>query len=245
MNKQGVGKIEWTDYTWSPMTGCLGPADGPCPYCYARKIATRFAGNKAFPNGFAPTFHPERLDEPLKVKRPRRIFVASMADPFAPWVSHEHLDAVLDVIGSCPQHTFYMLTKWPQNVMRALYEVTEEWPVRELGGGDYIPNLRIGASVDTQVRAGASWQPMTDIAAAGWHTFVSIEPMLTAIDSYSLDWADWIILGAQSGRDAAKHQPQRTWVGDILHVWGDATPIFLKDSITALWPDLRRREWPQ
>lgn len=73
MNKT---KIEWTDYTWNPITGCLHG----CDYCYARKIAERFP--KAFPQGFAPAFHQERLQEPIKLKKPSKIFTVSMGDMF-------------------------------------------------------------------------------------------------------------------------------------------------------------------
>jgi protein gp37 len=83
--------IGWCDYTWNPVTGCLhhctfGPTRAAC---YAEGIARRFAGGKAFPQGFAPTFHPERLSEPQKVKAPARIFAVSMGDLFGPWVPDE------------------------------------------------------------------------------------------------------------------------------------------------------------
>jgi len=234
--------IGWADYTWNPLTGCLHS----CSYCYARRITTRFAGGTAFPNGFAPTWHPERLMEPVQHKAPARIFVGSMTDPFGDWVQPEQLDLVLEVIAACPQHAFYMLTKAPQNIMRKLYEVTEAWPCRELGGGDVLPNLWLGASVDTQKRALSSLSSMAQVTLAGWRTFVSIEPMLSEVDPVDVSWSDWMIIGAMTGPGSPKHAPRREWVetfiahGNTYHV-----PVFLKSSITKLWPDLDRREWPE
>jgi protein gp37 len=172
-----------------------------------------------------------------------------MTDFFGPWMMRDYLDQVLDVIESCPQHTFYMLTKWPQIVFTVLYGAAEDRPVRYLGGGDYIENLWIGASVDTAERAEATWRPMEKMRRmCGFRLFVSIEPMLTEIDVKTMLWADWIIIGAQSGVGAAQHKPERKWVENILGFadrLARPLPIFLKDSITALWPDLRRQEWPQ
>ena len=74
-------KIEWTDATWGPVTGCTKVSEG-CDHCYAETIAHRFAGTKAYPNGFDVTLRPERLDQPLRWKRPRKVFVNSMSDLF-------------------------------------------------------------------------------------------------------------------------------------------------------------------
>ena len=153
---------------------------------------------------------------------------------------------MLEIIDMCKRHTFYMLTKQPQNIMAKLYEVTEAWPCRELGGGDVIPNLWIGASVDTQARAEAAWDSMCNLMSGGWHTFVSLEPLLGAIDRQWLGWEEWRIIGAMGGVGAAKHQPKREWVDDLVASADDADiSVFLKSSITALWPDLTRRERPQ
>jgi protein gp37 len=72
-------RIEWTDTTWNPVTGCTKISAG-CDHCYADSIATRFAGTPAFPNGFNPTLRPERLGDPLHWRQPRRVFVNSMSD---------------------------------------------------------------------------------------------------------------------------------------------------------------------
>ena len=246
--------IVWADKSWSPLSGCYGPggsAEHPhvCSYCYASRIATRFAGSKSFPNGFAPTWHPERLDEPLKLRKPSRIFVGSMTDMFGSWVASYLLARVLEVIATCPQHTFYTLTKQPQNIMEALFGATEMLTRDEKLDTNLVgrlkQNLWLGTSVDTQARADAALHPMFDVARAGWHVFASIEPLLTAIRPVTLAWAEWQIIGAQTGPGAAKHRPEREWVTHLMNVAVGRVPVFLKDSITKLWPDLQRREWPQ
>lgn len=74
--------IEWTDATWNPVTGCTKVSEG-CDNCYAETIAHRFTGTKAYPNGFDVTLRPERLDQPLRWRRPRKVFVNSMSS--SPW----------------------------------------------------------------------------------------------------------------------------------------------------------------
>ena len=103
--------IEWCQWTWNPVTGCKHG----CPYCYARGIARRFP--KAFPNGFEPTFHESRLDEPEKLKKPAHIFAVSMGDLFGEWVPKEWIERVVGVIHGCPQHTFTVLTKNPRRAV--------------------------------------------------------------------------------------------------------------------------------
>ena len=101
MNKT---KIEWTDYTWNPITGCKHG----CSYCYAKRISMRFVGH------FNPTFHATRLMQPKQQKKPSKIFVCSMADLFGNWVPRLWIDLVLETVKQCPQHTFQFLTKNPK-----------------------------------------------------------------------------------------------------------------------------------
>ena len=113
-----VSKIEWTDSTWSPVTGCTKVSEG-CDHCYAETIAHRFAGTKAYPNGFDVTLRPERLDQPLRWKRPRKVFVNSMSDLFHKDVPDDYIARVFAVMALAPQHTFQVLTKRPGR-MRSL-----------------------------------------------------------------------------------------------------------------------------
>ncbi|QFP95886.1 hypothetical protein SEA_FIREBALL_61 [Gordonia phage Fireball] len=103
-------KIEWTDETWNPVTGCTKVSAG-CDHCYAESIAHRFDGTKAYPNGFDVTLRPERLDQPLRWKRPRRVFVNSMSDLFHDDIPDEYIAKVWAVMALAPQHTFQVLTK--------------------------------------------------------------------------------------------------------------------------------------
>ena len=125
MNKT---KIEYADYTWNPVTGCLHE----CEYCYARKQAKRFSSIVGIPNGkihdlpinftykckypygFDPTFHRYRLDEPSQVKTPSTIFVCSMADLFGEWVPDEWIQKIFEACADAPQHRYLFLTKNPK-----------------------------------------------------------------------------------------------------------------------------------
>ena len=94
--------IKWCDFTWNPFTGCKNN----CSYCYARKVANRFKGTKAFPHGFEPTFHPERLAELGHVRKPSRIFVCSMGELFGPWVPDYQIEWIINMTKEFPEHTF-------------------------------------------------------------------------------------------------------------------------------------------
>jgi len=226
--------------------GCWGPggsAESPrrCSYCFAERMAQRKTNKCPQCQAFIPHWHPEQLEKPLHWRKPKRVFVQSMGDPFGDWVTAEQLDRVLEVIAACPQHMFYMLTKAPQNIMQKLYEVTEAWPCRELGGGDYLPNLWLGASITDERSNEATADEMACLHA--WSRFLSIEPLLGAISPEYLSWADWVIVGAQSGRDAAKHQPKREWVEDIVHQCGvNSIPVFVKSSLSYV---SNRQQWPK
>lgn len=105
-------KIDWTDATWNPMTGCTKTSAG-CKNCYAEKMALRLQamGQANYANGFAPTFHTHMLAGPLKWKKPRMVFVCSMSDLFHESHTDEQIAAIFGVMARCPQHTFQVLTK--------------------------------------------------------------------------------------------------------------------------------------
>ena len=105
-------KIEWTEVTWNPVTGCTKVSPG-CDHCYAETFAERWRGTPGhhFENGFDVTLRPERLSQPLRWKRPRRIFVNSMSDLFHEAVPDRYIAQVFAVMALAPQHTFQVLTK--------------------------------------------------------------------------------------------------------------------------------------
>jgi protein gp37 len=104
--------IEWTDATWNPVTGCTEVSPG-CDRCYARTFAERWRGvpGHHFEQGFDLVLRPERLDQPLRWRRPRRIFVNSMSDLFHKDVPDEFITRVFDVMEQADQHSFQILTK--------------------------------------------------------------------------------------------------------------------------------------
>lgn len=120
-------KIEWTDKTWNPVTGCTKVSQG-CKNCYAERMYERFNGKGSFKN---VQMHPEKLSEPLKWRNPARIFVNSMSDLFHESVTFDFIDMVFAVMALCPQHTFQVLTKRSARMLeyfksREDYEQIEE-----------------------------------------------------------------------------------------------------------------------
>lgn len=178
--------IEWTDATWNPVTGCTKVSPG-CDNCYAEGIAHRFAGTKSYPNGFDVTLRPERLDQPLRWRRPRKVFVNSMSDLFHTDVPTEYIAHVFAVMALASQHTFQVLTKRPGR-MRSLLNSddfqlmvdahmhnqgdaeTEQWP---------LPNVWLGTSVENQKWAEVRIPQLLDTPAAV--RFLSCEPLLSEV----------------------------------------------------------------
>jgi protein gp37 len=180
-------KIEWTDRTWNPVTGCTKVSPG-CDHCYAEGIAHRFAGTPAFPRGFDVTLHPERLDAPLRWRRPARVFVNSMSDLFHDQVSDEFIARVFAVMAATPQHTYQVLTK-RHGRMRSLlssptfHRIVAEQRHGEMGRTypeDALPwplgNVWCGVSVEDQKRADLRIPALLDTPAAV--RFLSCEPLL-------------------------------------------------------------------
>lgn len=235
MNKS---KIEWCDYTWNPVTGCLHG----CDFCYARKIDKRFGDGS-----FMPTFHPERLQEPMKVKKPSRIFVGSMADLFGDWGWIDNgnhyfkfspqvtVRRTLQTVAQCPEHTFIFLTKNPKGMQ----------------GFDFPANCWCGTSVENQEKADERIPELLKVNCGT--LFVSIEPILAPIcfhpslldqgryGQYGFKVLRWLIIGAQTGPGAVKPDPQ--WIQDIIdQAKGRGNvPIFIKDNVK--WHK-QIQEWP-
>jgi protein gp37 len=187
-----VTKIEWTEKTWNPVTGCTKVSPG-CDHCYAEGIARRFAGSKAFPRGFEVTLHPERLDAPLRWRKPARVFVNSMSDLFHKDVPDEFIARVWAVMAATPQHTYQILTK-RHGRMRSLlgseafkvavglqYVFGDDVPDDASAGlGWPLPNVWLGVSVEDQQRADLRIPALLDTPAAV--RFLSCEPLLGPVD---------------------------------------------------------------
>lgn len=242
----GKTRIEWTDVTWNPVTGCTKVSPG-CDHCYAEGIATRFRG-PAFPNGFDVTLRPNRLDDPFRWRKPSRVFVNSMSDLFHDDIPDHYIAKVFAVMALTPQHTYQVLTK-RHGRMRSLLSdddfrdyvsgeivgMTVEdgrddshltWPATT---DDWWPlaNVWLGVSVETQQWADIRIPALLRTPAA--IRFLSCEPLLGELDlrPYLRAHIGWVIVGGESG--SAARQMRADWartIRDDCVVAG--TPFFFK-----------------
>jgi protein gp37 len=218
MNKT---KIEWTDYSWNPVTGCKHG----CWYCYANKLFTRFH------KSFEPCFYRERLKEPYKLKKLSKIFVCSVADLFAPWTPREWWGEVFDSMLWCPiKHTFQMLTKNPELIN--LKGMSPKYP----------DNWWFGTTVTTE---NGDIRNIEAIKKVDGNHFVSFEPLLGALPKEtSLKGIDWIIIGKLTGSRKVELDP--IWVERIVReAVALDIPIFLKNNLLKAFPFPRLQEFPE
>jgi len=226
--------IEWTDLTWNPITGC----EHGCPYCYARRMAYRLRGRFGYPEDepFRPTFHENRLTEPLKLKKPSKIFTCSMGEMFGAWIPYVWVNRIMLTIWTCHRwkygHTFQVLTKSPQNIPAFITQ--------------FPPNLWIGTSVESHK---SEWRIkfITDktLRKDGLEiAFASFEPLHGPVNVD--ENLDWVIVGAETGNRADRIEPKPEWISKVLK---DAEkfgiPVFMKDNIKPYWDGEIIREFPQ
>lgn len=197
--------IEWTEETWNPVTGCSKVSPG-CAHCYAERLALRKL--QSYETGLPWTksnasknvvLHPDRLEIPLRAKRPRTYFVNSMSDLFHEEIPFHFIDSVFEVMRRASQHTYQVLTKRPARML--------EW-ADSTNANLWIGlrNLWIGVSVEDQKRADERMPLLLEMPAAVH--FVSAEPLLGPIDF--LPWISqlkWIIVGGESGPGARPMPP--------------------------------------
>ena len=213
-------KIEWTESTWNPVRGCTRVSEG-CRFCYAERIAARFSGKGMAYEGLAKNtkagpqwtreVRPVRalLNEPLKWKKPRRIFVNSMSDLFHEKVELSFIQEVFDVMRKADKHQFQVLTKRAERLLKCSPKLT------------WSPNIWMGVSVeDNRVthRIDALRQTGARIK------FLSLEPLLGALPNLVLDGIDWVIVGGESGPGA--REMEKKWVIDIRDQCADAKVAF-------------------
>ena len=238
--------IEWTDATWNPVTGCSKVSPG-CAHCYAEELTMRFAGTWHVPklpwtpenSGLNVILHPERLDQPLRWHRPRRVFVNSMSDLFHERVPAKFIAKVFGVMSAASWHTFQVLTKRPERMAELLHDerwlehfrfeapyLEPEWP---------IPNVWLGTSIENR-RFVHRADALRETPAAV--RFISAEPLLGPLlpkvegdedecvawwpndgrpcvpyDGLDLHDIDWLIVGGESGPKARPIDPE--WVRDL------------------------------
>ncbi|HEY8810480.1 MAG TPA: phage Gp37/Gp68 family protein [Solirubrobacterales bacterium] len=177
--------IEWTEATWNPVTGCDQVSPG-CAHCYAKTFAERWTGIPGHPyeQGFRLRLWPERLQHPLKWKRPRRIFVNSMSDLFHECVPDEFVADVFEVMERADHHVFQILTKREERLLDLAPDLP--WP----------SNVWMGVSIENRRfvhRADALREVPAEVR------FISAEPLLGPLDGLDLDGIDWLIAGGESG----------------------------------------------
>ena len=181
-------KIEWTEVTWNPSTGCNKVSAG-CKNCYAETMSKRLKamGTKGYENGFEFTLMPERVDMPLKIKKPTKFFVNSMSDLFHEKMPFDFLDSVFETIKNTPQHTYQILTK------------REEILVDYFKNRNVPQNVWLGVSVENQ----KTKNRIDALRKVNAHIrFLSLEPLLEDLAVLDLTDIDWAIVGGESGHKA-------------------------------------------
>ena len=193
-------KIEWTDATWNPVTGCTKTSAG-CTHCYAEVMARRLKamGTEKYKNGFQVTLHENALNEPKKWRKPRNIFVCSMSDLFHKDVPFEFVDKVMQVIKDTSQHRYQLLTKRAERMEE--YFRTREVP----------RNVWIGVTVEVKTSK-SRIDALRTIKNAPIR-FLSCEPLLENLGELDLTGIDWIIVGGESGLQARPMKEE--WVKNI------------------------------
>lgn len=206
-------KIEWTEATWNPITGCTKISLG-CKNCYAEKLSMRLKamGQPNYRNGFQPTLHEHMLDIPLRWKRPKTIFVNSMSDLFHDDVPTDFILKVFGVMTKAKQHRFQVLTK---RSLRLL-ELSSKLPWHD--------NVWMGVSVENKDYI----ERISHLTSTGAKTrFLSLEPLLGPMGNLNLNGIDWVIVGGESG---PKSRPMlREWVSEVRdQCSGEGVPFFFK-----------------
>lgn len=192
-------KIEWTEMTWNPSTGCNKVTAG-CKYCYAEVMANRLQamGAPGYHNGFEFEIMPERLEMPKKIKKPTKFFVNSMSDLFHENMPFEFLDQIMKVIEETPQHSYQILTK-RELIMEGYFK---ERSVPE--------NIWLGVTVE-MAKTKNRIDNLREIPAK--IRFLSIEPLIDFVGELDLTGIHWVIVGGESGPNARPMKLE--WALDI------------------------------
>ena len=203
-------RIEWTEVTWNPVTGCSKVSAG-CAHCYAERFALRLqaAGMAKYRRGFRVTTHEEELAVPLSWRKPRLVFLCSMGDLFHAEVPAGFIKRVFGVMAGCPHHLFQVLTKRSRR-LRALAP-SLPWP----------DNVWMGVTVEDARNVGR----IADLTATGAKVkFLSCEPLLGDIGHLPLRGIDWVIVGGESGPGA--RPMKKEWVRSIKRQCDEAGVCF-------------------
>lgn len=273
-------KIDWADATWNPVTGCLhgcdycyarriterfGSKQMPIfvdypvldepvrcadTYAYMRDAGISAGVIQPYPFDFTPTFHRYKLDEPQHWKKPRNIFVCSMADLFGEWVPDGWIQEVIAVCDAAPQHRYLFLTKNPSRYKEL--DGIVHWPsFEETDIEKSRPYMMLGASATNDAQMKSAYDSDAD-----WVSIEPIhEPLLPEwfVSSIGLDdgpsiefrrW-EWVVIGAETGNRKDKIIPKKEWIQEIADIClQEGTPVFMKESLRDLMGDDFRQEFP-
>ncbi len=206
-------KITWAETVWNPITGCTKFSSG-CKNCYAEGIAIwkQQSGCKKYANGFNLTLHENLLSEPLRWKKPKRIFVNSMSDLFHKDIPSDFIRHVFAIMNATPHHNYQILTKRSQNLLNLSEDLT--W-TDNIGMGVTVENADYVNRIDHLRQTNANIK------------FICFEPLLGRIQNINLKDIDWAIVGGESGQNA--RPMQKEWAIDIKNqVVDDKIPFYFK-----------------
>ena len=198
MNKT---KIQWTEMTWNPITGCTKISDG-CQNCYAARMAKRLKamGNPRYINEFEVTVHKDLLEVPLDIKQPKMIFVNSMSDLFHKDVPDDIIIKVFETMNKAHWHTFQVLTKRPERVLAMDQDGLLKWS-SNIWMGTTVENDKYIDRIDKLRKTKANIK------------FLSCEPLLGSLKDISLEEIDWVIVGGESGPKS--REMKKEWVLEL------------------------------
>lgn len=224
--------IQWTDFTFNPVAGCFHRCrwtmpDGSTAICYAEEIANKFRA--AYPNGFEYHYwHPRRLNEPLKLKDPAKIFLDSMSDLMGHWVQEEQIKAILDIASQAHWHIFQLLTK---NTPRLLQF---DFPDNVWVGASSPPDMMWGKPLDQNQQARMLDKTLTVLGQVNTPVrWMSIEPLSWDVSGIIADNAplQWVVIGAATNGPRV-YQPDPQHVSRLLEVLDrQSVPVFFKGNI--------------
>ena len=206
-------RIEWTESTWNPVTGCSKISPG-CKHCYAERMSRRLRamGQPNYASGFELTLHEHMLEYPLRWKRPQTIFVNSMSDLFHDSVPFAYIRRVFDVMRRADWHSFQVLTKRADRLLELDPEL--EWP----------ENVWMGVSVESRDYLNRVDRLRNTGARV---KFLSLEPLLEDLGAFDLFGIDWVIVGGESGPGARAMSP--CWARSLRDLCVAAkVPFFFK-----------------
>ena len=191
---------EWTEKPWNPVTGCTRISSG-CLNCYAEHMANGYLkriGNKRYQNGFHVTLQEDLLDEPLKWKKPQRVFTCSMSDLFHSEIPDEYILRVFSTMGKASQHTFLVLTKRADRLEGIAEHI--EW----------TNNIWMGVTVEEERYA---YRIRMLQGTPARHKFVCAEPLLAGLGELNLEGIEWLFVGGESGSGA--RPMEESWVLEL------------------------------